>query len=270
MPTRRANKAKFVVLTGEASLVSEAGTGDDRISCLSADASNGEISAVSEASKTDKNDKTGKTSTTNKTGKTGKTRRKTARLAEAEGRTELSQNQQMGRIIEPLSYEASSNDVPVLRRAAMDFLARREHSIFELRAKLTPKFPEVEAELLERVLLQLQDDNLQSDQRFAECYVRYRKSRGFGSEHIRADLYTRKVAPSIIEEYIHEADADWLEIARRLVTKKLGMAETVEFGSKLHRKTVRFLASRGFTPTVSRRALEGRVGPRNAVKEYGK
>ena len=36
-----------------------------------------------------------------------------------------------------------TKDVPVLRRAAMDCLARREHSLHELKTKLTRKFPDL-------------------------------------------------------------------------------------------------------------------------------
>ena len=67
----------------------------------------------------------------------------------------------------------------------MDFLARREHSFFELSQKLIKKFPDTAPEQLTAIIKTLQDENLQSDDRFAESYVRYRRSRGFGFLHIK-------------------------------------------------------------------------------------
>ena len=46
----------------------------------------------------------------------------------------------------------NTKDVPVLRRAAMDFLARREHSLHELKTKLIRKFPELSQTLVMAVL----------------------------------------------------------------------------------------------------------------------
>ena len=78
-----------------------------------------------------------------------------------------------------MSETTPCNDVPVLRRAAMDYLARREQSFYELTQKLNKKFPESDSDLLVEVLDILKAENLQSDDRFTESYVRYRKSRGF-------------------------------------------------------------------------------------------
>ena len=106
------------------------------------------------------------------------------------------------RKISKVSETASCNDVPVLRRAAMDYLARREHSFYELTQKLNKKSPESDSDLLVEVLDTLKADNLQSDERFTESYVRYRKSRGFAYQHIRADLAGRRVSETIIGKYL--------------------------------------------------------------------
>ena len=76
------------------------------------------------------------------------------------------------------NYKNRTPSVSVLRRAAMDYLARREHSIYELKQKLFIKYPDSTLEDLENALDELRSENLQSDHRFAECYVRYRKSKG--------------------------------------------------------------------------------------------
>ncbi len=141
----------------------------------------------------------------------------------------------------------------------MDYLARREHSSYELSSKLNKKFPDAEPELIGQVLSQLGQEKLQSDERFAEAYVRYRKTRGFAYNHIRADLNARRVDESIIDAHLYADDEDWQSMLEGLLDKKLGNSGTVEFGSKQHRRVQRFLESRGFLPLDIRRAIEKRL-----------
>ena len=155
-----------------------------------------------------------------------------------------------------VSETVSCNDVPALRRAAMDYLARREHSFFELMQKLSKKFPETEGELFLEVLKALKSENLQSDERFTEAYVRYRKSRGFAYSHIKGDLNSRRVSDRLIVKHLLVDDEDWQQTAEQLVVKKLRHQEPPSYGSKLHRKVTRFLESRGFASTEIRKALE--------------
>lgn len=145
-----------------------------------------------------------------------------------------------------LDIESTNVDVPVLRRAAMDFLARREHSFYELREKLSLRFPDEDLARIESVLEDLVDDNLQSDSRFAEAWTRYRKSRGFGYHHIRQDLLQRRVDIGVIEQFLFTDDECWKEMASALISKRTDESEKFEFGSTRHRKLVKFLESRGF------------------------
>jgi len=151
---------------------------------------------------------------------------------------------------------ASCNDVPVLRRAAMDYLARREHSLFELLQKLSKKFPETDRELLLEVLETLKSEDLQSDERFTESYIRHRKSRRFAYLHIKTALAGRRVSESLIAKHLLADDEHWQLTAEQLVIKKLRHQESPRYGSKLHRKLTRFLESRGFDSTEIRKALE--------------
>lgn len=147
----------------------------------------------------------------------------------------------------------------------MDFLARREHSFFELKQKLLIKYPDLKLEDLETALAALREENLQSDDRFAESYTRYRKSRGFGYRHIKSELNSRRVHPEIIEKYIFEDDAEWMEIAQKLVTKKIEPPRPIEYASKQHRKLVRFLEARGFRVREIHLAVEQSVGFKNSA-----
>ena len=155
-----------------------------------------------------------------------------------------------------VSETAPCNDASVLRRAAMDYLARREHSFYELTQKLNKKFPESDSSLLLEALDVLKTENLQSDDRFTESYVRYRKSRGFAYLHIRADLAGRRVSEMVVAKYLSKADEHWQFSAGQLAAKRLRSQERLSFGSKEHRKLCGFLISRGFSSAEVRKALE--------------
>jgi regulatory protein len=137
----------------------------------------------------------------------------------------------------------------------MDFLARREHSFFELSQKLVKKFPETPLERLLDVIRKLSEENLQSDERFAESYVRYRRSKGFGYLHIRADLASRRVSEHIISQYLKD-DEGWDEMIEMLILKKLRGATSLPYSSKEHRRLVNFLTSRGFSAEKIRTGLQ--------------
>ena len=138
----------------------------------------------------------------------------------------------------------------------MDFLARREHSYRELLRKMQLKFAEVNPELISEVLTQLAEEGLQSDDRFTESWVRYRQSRGFGYLHILSDLKERGVAAATVDRYLFSDDAHWQETANDLLQRRLTSEQKIEFGSKYHRKLMRYLESRGFGSSEVRRALQ--------------
>ncbi len=75
-----------------------------------------------------------------------------------------------------------------VRLAAMNLLARREHSRREMQRKLGRRFP---PELLDTALNRLQEERLLCDSRFAECFLRQRAGRGFGPQRIRHELRER-------------------------------------------------------------------------------
>lgn len=160
--------------------------------------------------------------------------------------------------VEVLQSVSAAKPLLPLRRSAMDSLARREHSYVELQRKLRLKYPDAPHDEIDLQLGRLRDQGLQSDARFVESYVRYRKSRGFAYLHIRSDLLGRGVSESLIERNLFEDDDDWLPMAEALVKKRLQGEADLSFGSKPHLKLLRFLESRGFPPRVTRRALDAK------------
>ena len=84
-----------------------------------------------------------------------------------------------------------------IRVAAMNFLARREHSVQELRKKLTRRF--AEESMVDEQILRLTSEGLQSNARFAESYARQRISRGYGPVRLREGLRERGVSEADID-----------------------------------------------------------------------
>lgn len=135
------------------------------------------------------------------------------------------------------------NDVLAVRRSAMDLLARREHSCFELERKLSRRHP---GHLIKAAIGRLTDEGLQSDGRFAESYVRQRAGRGYGPARIQRELQERGVDDALAESTLAISDLDWNDIAEQALIKKFGtLAAPLPLVEKA--RILRFFAYRGFS-----------------------
>lgn len=130
-----------------------------------------------------------------------------------------------------------------VRRLALEWLARREHSRHELHAKLVGKgCPEhVACEVLER----LEAEQLLSDQRFAESLVQARRQRGYGPVRIQKEMQGKGVDAELIERSVDAGDPQWVEVGKRVRRKKFG--DKLPRGYEERAKQARFLQYRGFT-----------------------
>ena len=138
-------------------------------------------------------------------------------------------------------------------QSAMNMLARREHSVFELTRKLQQKdFP---FELIQEVIERLVADNLLSDERYAEAYVRMRSARGFGLQRIRMEMNERGIASELISEAIEQSDVDWHALALEVRYKKFGEQPAEELA--LRAKQMKFLQYRGFSHAQINAAVTG-------------
>ena len=159
---------------------------------------------------------------------------------------------------------AENTTMVELRRAAMDLLARREHSRAELVDKLRRKFSEDTAgvaQLLPGVLDQLEQDGLLSDARFVAAYVRYRRSRGFGPLLIRQELRGKGVSSALLDAALASDTPEWLESLRELIARKLRpvySAEDAQEARKARQKLYRFCLSRGFSSELIESALRSK------------
>ncbi|RFA26382.1 hypothetical protein CAI21_16965 [Alkalilimnicola ehrlichii] len=145
-------------------------------------------------------------------------------------------------MVEPTLTEA--------RELGIRLLARREHSVRELRRKMRAR--ELPDAVIEEALAQLQAERLLSDERFAEEFARSRRSQGYGPVRIVAELRERGVEkkPSELTETDEEVWAG-LAAAARLKRFGPGAPETI----RERNRQFRFLSNRGFTAEQIRQAF---------------
>ncbi len=145
--------------------------------------------------------------------------------------------------------KVSATDV---RRAAMDSLARREHTRQELFDKLSRKFADAPDGLIDTQLDRLAAEGLQSDQRMAEAFTRSRVRRGQGPVRIRMELKQKGVDQSLIDvtldhATLDEAPLDWSLLASEVAHRKYADLERASSDPRFRGKVSRFLQQRGFT-----------------------
>lgn len=130
-----------------------------------------------------------------------------------------------------------------IRRTALNLLARREHSIQELKQKLLRKnFP---AEEIQSVLQKLSQEKLLNEDRFIENYIHFRRMKGYGPTRIRAELLERGIQESIIESFLEKNAEIWQEHAQHVWRKKFKNKLPQDFKSRAQQ--MKFLQYRGFT-----------------------
>ena len=126
----------------------------------------------------------------------------------------------------------------------MDFLARREHSRLELYQKLKQR--QFEPDVINSELNKLLDEGLQSDERFAEAFLRSRIDKGKGPNIILSELSQRGIDELIASNVISNiTDEEWNDLAYEAMNKKLGNEAELDYDKQL--KLMKFLSNRGFT-----------------------
>ena len=143
-----------------------------------------------------------------------------------------------------------------VRRAAMDLLARREHSRYEIAVKLARRFGD-NPKLFEQEVGKLTDEGLQSDRRLAEAFIRARTNKGRGPVKIKMELRAKQVSGEIIAIAFEGCEVDFSALARSVAVKKFGGElgkvadmETLDMESldiKTKARISRFMQQRGFS-----------------------
>ena len=148
--------------------------------------------------------------------------------------------------------DPAERDAPACTRAALELLARREHSRRELERKLAARgFP---AGVVGPVLDELEQSNALADARFTDSFVRSRIAKGQGPQRIRAELAQRGIAGAEAGEGLDAADVDWLAAIRAVRAKRFGPELPRDYAERA--RQARFLQYRGFDGAQIRAALE--------------
>jgi regulatory protein len=137
------------------------------------------------------------------------------------------------------------------RNMAMNWLARREHTRAELRAKLAER--EFSVDEIESAVAALAAEGLVSDDRFAESFIAARARRGQGPVRIRMALQQRGVSADLIALHLDARSPEWLRLAREVRIRKFGADIPADFKEKA--RQMRFLEYRGFTTTHIQSAM---------------
>lgn len=138
-----------------------------------------------------------------------------------------------------------------LRVAAINLLSRREYSRHELYQKLEPRAPNETS--VTQLLDKLEDAGYQSDERFAESFLRSRINRGLGKMRIERELKDKGIERSLIEQ-VMSSEIDWFDLAFQCGLKKSQSLDLNDYKSK--QKLFRFIAYRGFSMDQIQFAVE--------------
>ncbi|MCY4328463.1 MAG: regulatory protein RecX [Endozoicomonadaceae bacterium] len=137
-----------------------------------------------------------------------------------------------------------------IRRRAMDLLARREHSRYELRLKLR-KYADFTA--IDAVITVLEAEQLLSEERYAEMIVRNYGGRGYGPLFIQQKLLQQQLSTTIITQALQQSGYNWYEQAKKQRIKHFRNRQCSD--KKIYWKQMRYLQNRGFLPEHINAAL---------------
>jgi regulatory protein len=134
--------------------------------------------------------------------------------------------------------------------AALDALARSDHSAEDLRRKLLKKGYDVS--VVSPLLDALAAEKLLDDRRYMENFVAYHAARGQGPMRVRMELRRHGLQGPPVEDYLANYP-EWLMQLRKTRQKKFGAALPANYADR--QRQARFLGYRGFTSAQIRTVL---------------
>jgi len=138
-----------------------------------------------------------------------------------------------------------------LRASAYRLLGRREYSVFELEQRLRRKWPEADADAIAELLEALVAENLLSDERYTESYMRMVVQKQQGPLKIRAALRAKGVADSLISRELDRHAGQWIDLATAWLQRQNPGPLNFDSRGKYYRR----LLNRGFTHDQAMDAL---------------
>ena len=145
------------------------------------------------------------------------------------------------------TQEPSVNE---MRAFAYRLLGRREYSVHELDQRIRQKWPDAAG--VGGLVSDLAEENLVSDERFTESFVRSRLARHQGPLKIQAALRAKGVSDNLIAAELDNHGGQWTGLAREWLARQ--QAGEIDFKTK--QKIYRRLRNRGFTHDQSMDALK--------------
>ena len=136
-----------------------------------------------------------------------------------------------------------------LRAFAYRLLGRRDYSLFELDRRIRQKWPGAEG--VGELVQALAEENLVSDERFAESFTRSRIRRHQGPLKIRAALRAKGVPDPVVSVELDRHADQWTDLAIEWLQRQ--HPGPIDF--KMKQKLYRRLLNRGFTHDQSMDAL---------------
>lgn len=134
-------------------------------------------------------------------------------------------------------------DAQSIKNKIISLLARREYSRAELYQRLKSQSQSIE--LLNQVLDSMAQNGYQSDQRFAESFIRQRISQYWGPKRIVFELSQKGISKTMIDQMLDEMEPDWSELAQVLANKRFDPSQKLT--PKEQAKQVRYLLNHGFS-----------------------
>ena len=145
------------------------------------------------------------------------------------------------------AHELTESEV---RDIALRYLGRREYAVQELRQKLLQRG--ADSTLTDTVVTGLVEQDLLSDERFTEMYVRMRVRLLFGPLKIRAELRGRGIADYLAAQFMPDDQETWFDSASQWAEKKCHGELDYATRAKIYRS----LMNRGFTHEQANIALD--------------
>ena len=139
-----------------------------------------------------------------------------------------------------------------VRSFAYRLLGRREYSVYELGQRIHRKWPQLESAAVDDLLDALVAENLLSDERFTESYVRMVIQKQQGPLKIRAGLRSRGVPDSLISPELERHAGLWAGLAADWLQRQHPGPLDFEGRGKFYRR----LLNRGFSHDQAMEALD--------------
>ena len=145
---------------------------------------------------------------------------------------------------------AGSDEVTLAYNEMIRLLTAREYSAYELTRKCTGRFaPAAVAAALARC----QEQGFQSDERYADLWVRHMRLALYGSYKLRLEAQRKGVDWHLVETSLVKNELDWYELAYQCLCKKYSAADLSDYKTRV--KANGFLGRRGFETAEREYAL---------------